>query len=312
MAKPNVFTIVLLLILLELFPQISANGHGRSYSAQDLRQIIEEIRAGNTAHAEALKAVAAFDISMLRGYLSDPDESVREAVTLAFAEARNEEAIPIMVDRLSDSSPQIRNIAMTCLWLFPRSTIFCHLSKQMIDAMGEYAWKLNEKSDLAVLVLGDRGDPSWTKELRRLRAFASEIHNPFDTQGIGNAPRAERACWMALVKLGDPEGITQLKRMTAGKEISGRARAADCIAYASRRELSGLLLPLLDDRRGAEEPFHSPLYTLRVCDLAATAAASVTGAAPETFNRLKRYDDSEIEQIRARLRKAMALTKDMR
>jgi len=166
-----------------------------------------------------------------------------------------------------------------------------------------YAGKFYENSDVAVLLLGDSENVKLVSPLRDLRGSATELITPVDSALNRNAIRVERACWMALLKLGDGGARRELDALLRGDAVEGRVRAVEGIQYAGRPELAALLLPLLDDRRVGERPFSSIDYKLLVRDLAATTARAVLGRCNFHHAQFTRYTDEEIEYVRALIRR---------
>jgi HEAT repeat protein len=213
--------------------------------------------------------------------LDNPDPQVRELAVNSLNYAGGPAARQGFLKELNDRVETIRSAAARYLRKHYSPEDIPTIRREAEQSRDEYV-----RQQLALL-LGETGDPANIPLLQRRIPVEPDEH-------------ARRAVSLALARLGDPVSRQQLTGRLAQDDPAARVAAARDLPYVHDTALLVHLLPLLDDtREGLNVGYsHGPFYK-RVCDVAADVANEMLGDPFPWVQRIKRYSDQEIAQVKA-------------
>jgi hypothetical protein len=261
----------------------------QAYAHEEIARTLEKMKAGDVTLFQHLTSVIRSNPALAKSFLGDPDQFIRRRITSALTNAKNPEAIPLLLSQLQDEEADLRRSAFIGLALFPRAVLFQRCTAESIEAIYRHACRWEDRCDDAFKIVGDWGDPAWVPRLREQKDKAAHAlflkeTLPHPPPNIFYAPAIVQACWMAMVKLDDAEATEQLRLMAFTPEILPRVFTIKCLEYLGRKDkdLVSLLIPLLDDERDALNIALRPeVFYHRINDLALIALIRIFGIESE-------------------------------
>lgn len=238
-----------------------------------VRDLVESQRSGGLFDTKRILREGTNAVPYLLPYLKDLDGSIRENVAIVLGEIADARAVLPLASMLQDHDSNVRRRALNAIHKINRT----HQIKDqqtiapLRSSLIAYAWKGDEDSFVAVLILGQLAGRECLPELNRLRDEATSLTK----NGGGSAVvamRTENACLKALAKLGDSRTRKEVAGLLESSDPKVRVRGIDVVQYVGK-DMAAALVPLLQDERDALDvsPSMQGNYFLRVCDIAANA-----------------------------------------
>jgi HEAT repeat protein len=245
------------------------------------QQIVDKLRQKDWSLIEQQRIgpEAAPEIAKL---LKDSDTEVREITLHALDQAGGTTARQGLLRALDDSEDMVRATAARLLHNRYTAEELPVLLKQIAENEDEYV------REQAALIVGKIGDASAIAPLERQAAIERDGH-------------AKQAMSLALARLGDRAHLTEYVNRLRRDDPKARASALHELDYLNERRLVRFVLPLLDDKRDAENvgPSHAH-YWIRVCDVAINALdALLRHPFPFAVTPFQRYSDQQLQQAKA-------------
>lgn len=156
-------------------------------------------------------------------------------------------------------------------------------------------------STQAALLLGRLGNKESIPLLIKNKLETEREEHEADPDGFSfrRSARSRISCLMALLRLGHEQSVGEVRALLQSSNVVTRMQGIECVAYAGFRNLVPDLVPLMADKRDAENIAPSGgFYYVRVCDLALRTIVDVYSIKTSFgCHRGMRYSDAQIAEV---------------
>lgn len=254
------------------------NHEAKLMSPQKIEQEIIEKNWHILEQQESFSPNAAQSIVPL---LEHRDEEVRELAVHSLSRAEGPEARKGLLKALNDPDDMVRAAAARFIRSFLTASELPDLLNAISTNEDEYV------REQAALTVGE------IEQKSAIEALKSSFYEEKDSH-------ARKAMSLALAKLGELQHRNAYLLRLREDNPQERTAALHDFVYLNDQNLVPEVIPLLDDKRDAENvgPSHGP-YWIRVCDVAINKLDILLNHPfPFLIDRAKRYIDEEIQQTK--------------
>ena len=235
----------------------------------------------------------------LSKYYRDPSEVVRREALALVRNIRNQEALEVLGNFLTDNEYYLSVNALESI----HKNYLCsniRQSKIVRNNLLKFISKTPYSAKAVLLLSCFNGDP----EVRRVIEEKRTYKGTHDDGGIHYGVPFNLGAELALAEMGDSAAVGKVLEYIKQGDVKNLFFILDNIKFVNNKEIRQSLVELLNDKRPVYEPVSHMNFYLRVCDLALAALTSNDAALISvSFEKQRTYTDEELKTAYRKLKK---------